>query len=173
MLTGTAIIVHTALTDPSSGAASASLTLHEFLSGIPASSLTRLVFTGHSLGGVLSPTLALALVTSGALKAEALVYPIAGPSPGNGSFANLFSHEYAVWNTNIINSLDIVPQVWCTKPEDSPSQNLDNISPIYGSPVLPTIEWGIAFLRAKANLVDTVYMPLQSRIISGGSPTST
>jgi len=59
------------------------------------------------------------------------------------------------------------------KPEDSPSQNLDNISLIYGSPVLPTIEWGIAFLRAKANLIDTVYMPLQSRIISGGSPTST
>jgi len=101
------------------------------------------------------------------------------PSRGRAPFANLFSRtfpasqctapgiEYAVWNTNIINSLDIVPQVWCMKPEDSPSQNLDNVSPIYGSPVLPIIEWGIAFLRVKANLVDTVYMPLQSRIISG------
>ncbi|OJA11955.1 hypothetical protein AZE42_08069 [Rhizopogon vesiculosus] len=166
-----------------SGAASAGLTLHAFLSGIPASASTRVVFTGHSLGGALSPTIALALVKSRTMQGEVLVYPTAGPSPGNGSFAKLFAQtfpsppntgsdvEYAVWNRNIINSLDIVPQSWCTRPKQSPVQNMDNIPPIYG-PVIQFIAIAIFFLKFTANLSRTVYIPLPSRIVSGGKPTS-
>jgi hypothetical protein len=182
---GTATAVYTLLIEPSpSGAASEGLTLCDFLSGIRASSSTRLVFTGHSLGGALSPTMALALVRSGALHGKVLVYPSAGPSPGNGSFAKLFAQtfpasqttssvEYAVWNTNIINSLDIVPQAWCTKPKQLPAQNLDNIPLIYGPPIINFIEVCIFFLKAKADISRTVYIPIQSRILSGGNPTST
>jgi hypothetical protein len=182
---GTTAAVHTLLTKPSPpGTASAGLTLCEFLSSIPASASTRVVFTGHSLGGALSPTIALALVRSHALQAEVLVYPTAGPSPGNGSFAELFAQtfpasdtssdvEYAVWNRNIINALDIVPQGWCTKPKQSPAQNMNNIPPIYGTPVIPFISLCIYFLKVRANSSRTVYIPLQSRILSGGQITST
>ncbi|KAG0705355.1 hypothetical protein DFH29DRAFT_1077741 [Suillus ampliporus] len=179
---GTAGAVHTLLTERSPpGSASAGLTLYEYLTGIPASESTRVVFTGHSLGGTLAPTLALALVRSGGLKGKAMVYPTAGVSPGNRGFANLFAEtfpassstcpetEYAVWNTNIINSLDIVPQAWCTKRILSPAQNMKNIPSIYGVPAVRLIEIFAFALRAIANSSGTVYIPLRSRIIPGVS----
>ena len=182
---GTAIAAHTLLTEPSpSGTASAGLTLCDFLSGISVSSSTRVVFTGHSLGGVLSPTMALALVRSGILGGEVLVYPTAGPSPGNGSFAELFAQtfpasssassdiEYAVWNRNIVNSLDIVPQAWCTQKRRSPEQNLDNIPSIYGLPKLFIVDCAIDVLKYTTDNSNMVYMPLQSRILSGSKPAS-
>ena len=179
---GTTATVHNLLTLPNT-ADSAGPTLYEFLSRIPGSSTTRIVFTGHSLGGALSPTMALALVKSGALNVEASVYFTAGASPGNGNFANLFAQtfpasqcsdvEYAVWNTNIINSLDIVPQAWCAKRKQSPAQNLNNIPPIYGLPVIPFIAIAIFFLKYQANCSGIVYVPLQSRIIPGTRPSAT
>lgn len=182
---GTAIAAHTLLTEPSpSGAASAGLTLCEFLSGISMSSSTRVVFTGHSLGGVLSPTMALALVKSGVLGGEVLVYPTAGPSPGNGNFAELFAQtfpasssasldvDYAVWNRNIVNSLDIVPQAWCTKKAQSPAQNLDNIPSIYGLPKLLAVTCVVDVLKYTTDNSNMVYIPLQSLILSGSKPAS-
>ncbi|KAG1748989.1 uncharacterized protein EDB91DRAFT_1344694 [Suillus paluster] len=180
---GTATGVHILLSEHSPpGSASAGLTLYEYLTGIIASESTRVVFTGHSLGGALSPTLALALARSGALKGKALVYPTAGPSPGNGSFANLFAEtfptspsttpetRYAVWNRNIINSLDIVPQAWCTNPTLSPAQNMDNIPPIYGVPVIEYVQQITSLLKFSAISSDTVYIPLQSCILPGIKP---
>ncbi|KAG1749002.1 uncharacterized protein EDB91DRAFT_1111937 [Suillus paluster] len=180
---GTATGVHTLLSECClQGSASAGLTLYEYLTGITASESTRVVFTGHSLGGALSPTLALALARSGALKGEALVYATAGPSPGNSGFANLFAETfptspstcpetpYAVWNRNIINSLDIVPQAWCTNPILSPAQNMNNIPPIYGVPVIPLVAAVIFGLKLSANRSRTVYIPLQSCILSGIKP---
>jgi hypothetical protein len=183
---GTAAAAHTLLTEPSPpGSASEGLKLHEYLNNILASESTRVVFTGHSLGGTLSPTIALALAESGALKGEGLVYTTGGSSPGNRSFVNLFTQTfptststypetgYAVWNRNIINSRDIIPQAWSTKRILSPAQNLNNIPSIYGIPTIPFIEFVMSWLKANVNKSHIVYAPLPSHILLTGKPEET
>lgn len=87
-----------------------------------------LIFCGHSLGGALAPTLGLALFNSngGQLHAASwenvFLYPTAGPTPGNGDLAAYVAQQfpprgpqsrpYQVWNQNVWNSLDCVPQAW-------------------------------------------------------------
>ncbi|WP_426751565.1 alpha/beta fold hydrolase [Myxococcus sp. Y35] len=104
--------------------------LVDFLGSLRAKGSKTLIFAGHSLGGALAPTLALALATS---KNKALniadwgnvyVLPTAGPTPGDENFANLFNkvfppvkltnapQAYYAWNQNIWNSLDAVPHAW-------------------------------------------------------------
>ena len=94
--------------------------LGDFLEGLPASS--KIIFTGHSLGGALSPAVATAWLNSMTKtnfpKTNASTYPSAGPSPGNAKFVALFEQTFAVpsnpsgyqnWNVNLVNTLDIVP----------------------------------------------------------------
>ncbi|KAG1769486.1 hypothetical protein EV702DRAFT_700212 [Suillus placidus] len=133
---------------------------------------TRALFTGHSLGGTLSPMLALTLAGLGALKGEGLVYITVGASPGNKGFANIFAQTfptststcpetgYAVWSKNIINSRDIIPQAWCMKRILSPAQNVKNIPSIYGVPTIPFIEFVVFWLNANANKSHIMYAPL-------------
>jgi hypothetical protein len=145
---------------------------------------TKIVFTGHSLGGALAPTLALTLLLSKALVVEsggldALVYPTAGPSPGNLNFQTLCSgsfpsssatkEKYKYWNTNIINSLDIVSQAWCIDPTLEPRQNMTNIPGIYGSRpfIIPAL---IANLMATVKSSMITYIPLQSTIFTSTIP---
>ncbi|MEI9987796.1 MAG: hypothetical protein WDN69_34535 [Aliidongia sp.] len=84
-----------------------------------------LIFTGHSLAGALSPTLALYLFTQGGLSLPAWqavnVYPTAGYSPGNQAFSQFFTSlfeptgntgTYQVWNRDVWNALDVVPRAW-------------------------------------------------------------
>lgn len=107
-------------------------TLVNFLKGLTPPAGTTVTFTGHSLAGALSPALALACFDpdAGLLKdsswriGDAMVYPTAGATPGNGSFASRFNgagwgggHDkgerpWQVWNTNLYNNLDIVPHAW-------------------------------------------------------------
>jgi hypothetical protein len=98
----------------------------------------RVIFTGHSLGGALSPTLALFLQQRGDLDGfeRALVYPTAGPTPGNAPFNAEFeaafaptpaqASDYKVWNRDIINSRDVVPHAW-------QRETLEQIFTIYGN----------------------------------------
>lgn len=95
----------------------------------------QLIFTGHSLAGALSPTLAMALFNpnGGPLNtymsnwSNVYVYPTAGATPGNAGFASYFStvfpqvvnqqkdatpQAYQKWNTLLWNSLDVVPHAW-------------------------------------------------------------
>jgi hypothetical protein len=105
--------------------------LVEFLASLGATGSKTLIFTGHSLGGALSPTLALALFNpaggkfSTASWGNVYVLPTAGPTPGNEGFATLFKQvfppvslnqpeAYYAWNQNIRNSLDAVPHAWVT-----------------------------------------------------------
>ncbi|MCG2584845.1 hypothetical protein [Massilia sp. TS11] len=89
-----------------------------------------LIFTGHSLAGALSPTLALQIWT--ALSAagspwqasQIKVLPTAGATPGNLGFAASFRERfpatpggtqtpaYANWNVDHWNQADIVPYAW-------------------------------------------------------------
>ncbi|KAH7882545.1 hypothetical protein F5I97DRAFT_1931092 [Phlebopus sp. FC_14] len=184
---GTIKAVHTLLTFPAPpGTASAGTSLLDFLSQIEGVDTDRVVFTGHSLGGALSPTLALSLVTSGVLPPSGvLAYPSAGASPGNRGFADLFAATlparqspssgtggYQVWNLNLANTLDIVPQAWCAVPSLSPHQNLDNIPPIYGKPAVPLVAGAVFLAKVQAFQSGTIYTPIQSHLVSGTPPVA-
>ena len=106
------------MTDPANG------DLRTFLTKAANGSST-LIFAGHSLGGALSPTLALFLYPQPQESGwkQVLVLPTAGASPGNEPFAKLFaaayppvasgvSAPYGTWNTNYANAADAVPHAW-------------------------------------------------------------
>jgi hypothetical protein len=75
--------------------------------------------TGHSLGGALSPSLALYLSdTQGTWDPSAgtgiACLASAGPTPGNGDFAVYFNSQLEDATTRYWNILDVVPHVWHT-----------------------------------------------------------
>ena len=98
--------------------------LTQFLGALKNVGSSTLIATGHSLAGALSPTLALYLKTRNLVTSfgNMFVYPTAGATPGNQSFANLFNstlpqaqqgtQTYQVWNTDLWNSIDVVPHAW-------------------------------------------------------------
>jgi hypothetical protein len=128
--------------------------LAAFLQSIQSTSAT-LVFTGHSLGGALAPTLACALITQGKLDpgkwAHVYVYPTAGPTPGNGPFVTLFrrlfpqtgvgSQPWQLWNSLVWNNLDIVPHAWN-------ETTLSQISSLYSPMIHP--RWAVKVLLEQA-----------------------
>lgn len=111
------------------------VTLEVFLESVANTSAT-LIFTGHSLGGALSPMLALLLYPEPSKSRWANVYILAtaGPTPGNQALANLFADPKAYprraiapyepagtqggfarftdWNVNYANDHDLVPRAW-------------------------------------------------------------
>jgi hypothetical protein len=100
-------------------------TLLAYLQNVDAASSSTLIFTGHSLGGALAPTLALAMAQQGfdpGAWQAVYVYPTAGPTAGNSMFAAFFSQtfpqpaagpqQWQAWNADLANSLDVVPLAW-------------------------------------------------------------
>lgn len=119
--------------------------LQQFLKSKESTSAT-LVFTGHSLGGALSPTLAFWLYPQGSNNgqpwANVFVLPTAGATPGDLDFATAFNtafpqtavtgtnattYDYAYWNTVIWNQYDTVPHAWCNLSWASPGQAPGNV----------------------------------------------
>ncbi|AKQ64749.1 hypothetical protein A176_001661 [Myxococcus hansupus] len=103
--------------------------LRDFLHSRSGTGSKTLIFGGHSLGGALAPTLALALFNPGGgplnLRSWGHVHvlPVAGPTPGNKGFSEFFQkvfpplstnepQNHYAWNQNIWNSLDAVPHAW-------------------------------------------------------------
>lgn len=121
--------------------------LAAFLAGLPATS--TVIFTGHSLGGALSPTLATVLQQKGWLpgyaKGNVLVYPTAGASPGNPDFATLYNttfpipkgspvnSSYQVWNAVLWNQLDLVPHAWADQGSAIDDRYMGKIPGLYGN----------------------------------------
>ena len=148
-------------------------TLAPFLTSVAAKNAT-LIFTGHSLGGTLAPTLALDLIGNSALDLSAwgavYVYPTAGATPGDQPFANLFastfpprttgSEAWSVWNANVRNTLDYVPLSWA---------NLQAIPDLYMPDIDSlTVRLLVADMIADLELMGAnIYAPLQSSPFPG------
>ena len=78
---------------------------------------TEIIFTGISLGGALSPVLALAALDTkdewaGTNPFTISVEAIAGPTPGNEDFSTYYNRRLGDNTTRIWNSIDIVPHAW-------------------------------------------------------------
>ncbi len=110
-------------------------TLQQYLESVASTSAT-LIFTGHSLGGALSPALALDLFVNKGMKTSkwgaVYVTPSAGPTPGDAEFVSLFNSTFPPtpgWNLNVVNSLDCVPMAW---------SDLSSIAKVYEPNIMPT-----------------------------------
>ncbi|WP_460639606.1 lipase family protein [Larkinella harenae] len=99
------------MTDPATGQ-----TLLQFLSTLSDDGPTEVAFTGHSLGGALSPLMALKFIEQkqqmGYTNLTVSVYPIAGPTPGNKEFALYATGQFGEGYHSVINANDIVPHAW-------------------------------------------------------------
>ncbi|KAH0831344.1 hypothetical protein J3R83DRAFT_14002 [Lanmaoa asiatica] len=177
--------VHLLLTtEAPQGAISERTTLLDFVTNMDQSAFPRVIITGHSLGGALSSSLALALVSAEVIPANStLTYPSAGPSPGNKGFVDLFirtfpadrsddAASYQGWNLNLVNKLDIVPQAWCPITALSPAQNLGNIPSIYGTPALPEVLGASIVFSTHALSSGVLYKPLPSQYFTGPPPST-
>ena len=101
---------------------------------ISAHSITgaQIAVTGHSLGGALSPVMAMYMQdtlstwnTAGNV-AGIGAYPTAGPTPGNQDFANYLTKHLGANYNSYYNSIDVVPQAW-------QSSSMETIPQIYGT----------------------------------------
>lgn len=88
----------------------------QYLKGQNLQSGSQVIVTGHSLGGALSPSLALYLKDNSALwgGSNAAVYCLstAGPTPGNGDFATYYNTQLQNNTQRIWNDMDVVPRAW-------------------------------------------------------------
>lgn len=155
--------------------------LVDFLKGLTAAGST-LIVTGHSLGGALAPTLALALFNpnGGPLQASQWravhVLPTAGATPGNGDLSEAFASVFPgipaevpddaspaqmeLWNRNIASPHDFVPMAWV--PEE-----MSRVPP--GPPgsawngLYPRLEWASEALKQKLRLAIGLAMKRSTR----------
>jgi hypothetical protein len=187
---GTAIGVQVLATYmPPQGVAGYNQTLGDYLKTLPTG--VKIIFTGHSMGGALSPTLALTYLESGVLKNSdnnVLTFPTAGPSPGNQEFTSSYNNSlpilssgengYQTWNANVINDHDVVPKAWCTNTSSYPQQNINNIYDIYGEidGFTHPEEWAgvhllVSGLTYRSEESGISYAPLQSNVFKTEIPS--
>ncbi|KZS97151.1 hypothetical protein SISNIDRAFT_482087 [Sistotremastrum niveocremeum HHB9708] len=184
---GDAQAVYTLLnTTAPPSARSPGTTIVDFLQNLPSTLETapRIVFTGHSLGGALTPMTALILQLQQAKPLKnVLTFPTAGPTPGNKNFANLFGKfnplqflgpaPYQAWNSNLRNVYDAIPQAWSTDQTDYPGQNIKHILKLYGD--IPRAVYAVVWvpIQFALGLVDAskiTYIPIPGKTFSAPQP---
>lgn len=77
----------------------------------------EIIFTGYSLGGALSPAVALAAFDQkgewvGEKPFIISVYPLGGPTSGNQDFSTYYDSQLGASTKRIWNDIDIVPHIW-------------------------------------------------------------
>jgi len=93
---GTISTIVMLLTTNMLGSAYSTGTLYHYLTTLPQAKSTRIMFTGHSFGGALCPTMVLPFLKVRQLSIPSvLAYPTAGPTPGNAEFATLFQTHFS------------------------------------------------------------------------------
>jgi len=148
-LTGLNVLLN--MTDP----ANKNKTLVEALSDyIKSKSITgaELAVSGHSLGGALSPTLALYLSDKKSdwdpnNNVSMSTYPTAGPTPGNKTFANYYESQISagkITYLSLYNPLDCVPQAWVLDDIATIPKMYESEIPVKDNPVIGTIATGLA-----------------------------
>lgn len=129
---------------PESGMPGAKQTILEFLnSELGQEGKGDICITGHSLGGALSPTMALWLkdIQGKGLSENINISTVAfaGPSAGNEDFAEYSDQQLGDQCDRIANSLDIVPHAW----------NTQTLKKLYGLyfPLLPSLPLAMVFRK--------------------------
>jgi hypothetical protein len=112
-------------------------TLKNFLASVLATA-TSITVAGHSLGGALSPAVALWLSdTKGQWdpnKYSTLAcLPSAGPTSGDQGFSTYYGNQLGSVTTRVYNSLDVVPHAW-------EMDDLMELPELYNPPIPPTLE---------------------------------
>ncbi len=192
---GTAIGVSTLLSlRPPACAVQPGRSLQDFLSEVGSSdSQSAVVFTGHSLAGALSPTLARFLQRAEALSGFTypLVFPTAGATPGNGAFVKEWddhfpsppvfpgvpggswtpqtAQPYQTWNTLLWNCYDVVPHAWYPALGFSP--RLLEIPTLYGSPVVPEVQGMVDVAVTNSSASTAVYEHTRNASLAGTKQT--
>jgi len=112
--------------------------LQNFLTSNPNLSNVQVAVAGHSLGGALSPTLALYLLDkknnwdpNGETSLGA--FPTAGPTPGDEGFAAYYEKQIKAKNIYYLsqhNEIDVVPHAW-------EKSDIEKIPTIYADHIVP------------------------------------
>ncbi|KAJ1333152.1 Lipase (class 3) [Microdochium nivale] len=159
----------------------------DYLKGLGAG--YTVIFTGHSMGGAITPTLALGLsIANMSGSDQTYTMPSAGPTSGNALFVDRYKQiypatsvpgsttGYQVLNLDLFNTDDVVPQAWSLDP--SQDRNLTRILGDIYSPTLVTSKWAqslASFLVNYAKQLSTKsaiqYVPIPGQPFTGPSLT--
>jgi hypothetical protein len=127
--------------------------LIQFLSSVSLKGNVEIATCGHSLGGALSPLVALKLVemkeSKGFSNLTISCYPSAGPTSGNAKLAKYAEVKLANNYHSVINAYDIVPHAWNV-------QDLLKIKTIYDTPKFGNIKLS----EGIKGLIDGLYVLL-------------
>jgi hypothetical protein len=105
---------------------------------------TPITIAGHSLGGALSPAVALWLSDTKAQWdpsgfSSLACLPSAGPTSGDQDFSTYYGNQLGNATTRLHNSLDVVPHAW-------EADDLRELPDLYSPPISPTLElYGLLF----------------------------
>ncbi|MCP4221400.1 MAG: lipase family protein, partial [bacterium] len=116
--TENALEIHLDKADPADGIPGAGTKIFDYLVDLLKNSKGKVIlnFTGHSLGGLMAPTLALwvkeHLPPELLEKADIRVYAFAGPTAGNKEFAEYCDQMLGDKCMRYPNTLDVVTHVW-------------------------------------------------------------
>ncbi|WP_162144307.1 lipase family protein [Methylocaldum szegediense] len=152
--------------------------LQDYLASVASPDAT-LIFTGHSLGGALSPTLAAWLYGNTQARKNwknVYVLPTAGATPGNQQVVSFFSEQfpaitdgnqvYDIWNKVLRNTLDIVSHAWLRS-------DLKKLPTIYSTATTQLEAELQQIVDSVLLVIPPFYTDLPPQFFTGTAPTDT